>query len=151
MAALNGKTTRLPSPSAEVGGSLRNIAADVLEMADLQLQLVRAETRVVRRMAVRASILFVASIGILLAGSTVLFVGGSLLVHELADWPLSWSYLAVGGGATLIAGLTLWMTVWRLGRVASSFQGSFAELRHNLAWFRRMLTPSVGDPERSLS
>ncbi len=143
MATLNGTSNRLPSPTVAVGGSLRNIAADLVDMTDLQLQLVRSEARAVRSIAVRAAVMFAVSVGMLLASLTVVFVGGSLLVHELAGWRLSLSYLTVGGGAMLIAGVTLWVTVHRLGRVANAFQGSFTELRQNLAWVRRLLGPST--------
>ena len=143
MATLNGTSNRLPSPTVEVGGSLRNIAADLVDMTDLQLQLVRSEARAVKSIAVQAAVMFAVSVGMLLAALTVVFVGGSLLVHELAGWRLSLSYLTVGGGAMLIAGVTLWVTVHRLGRVANAFQGSFTELRQNLAWVRRLLGPST--------
>jgi NADH:ubiquinone oxidoreductase subunit K len=141
MATVNGTSSRLPSPTMEIGDSLRNIAADLVDMTDLQLQLVRSEARAVKSIAMRAAILFALSVGMLLAALTVVFVGGSLLVHELAGWRLSLSYLTVGGAAMLIAGVTLWITVHRLGRVADAFQGSFTELRLNLAWIRRLLGP----------
>lgn len=117
------------------------LAADLLRLVDLQLQLLTVDAYDFwRRAKIAVFALVIASIGLLAALPVALFaIGGSLT--WIFNMSLEEALLTVAAVAVLLFGGVLWWSLKILRRSTEPLLRSHSEFRKNLAWFRSMLNP----------
>jgi putative superfamily III holin-X len=125
----------------------RELLADVLELADAELEVVRDEIGAVGRRAARALLLIGAALALAFWLVALL---GFVLVAALSLWLPPWGAgLVVAGVFLLLAAILLAIAISRLKRIESPVEIFFRHLRGHLDWWRRevRLHPGTGGKE----
>jgi protein-S-isoprenylcysteine O-methyltransferase Ste14 len=125
-----------------IRANLAGLAHDALTLAELQVRLLTVDLRDARRGAGTALALLLAGAILALGCVPLLLIGGARLLVDLADWPASAAYAAVGALAAAVA-LVLLRLGWRHTTAAlATVQRSREELMETLRWLKDSLRPS---------
>lgn len=129
-------------PQTHIRANLAGLAHDALTLAELQVRLLSVDLREARRGAATALALLVAG-GVLALGCVpLLLLGGARLLVELARWPESGAYAAIGVLAAVLALLILRLGWRRTTRALATVQRSREELLETVRWLKESLRPS---------
>lgn len=135
---------RQVGPLRGMADNVAGIASDAASLAELQVQLAKADLDAVAEKS-KVPMVLAALGGSLLIGSmpVLTFALASLLTSQtgMAPWL---SQLLVGSLSTLLAVATIVVAIVGLTRAAKPLDRSFQELRNNLAWLRS----AVGKTQR---
>lgn len=132
------------SPVAGFAGKASNVAGDLLELAELQTRLAKADASLTLHRLVRPSATLLLSICAALASLPVLALGVSGLLSAWAGWAAWQTQLTVGGGLIVIAALGMILSLRSIRNCAEPFSRSAAELKNNLQWLKAV----IGSTER---
>lgn len=113
----------------------RELAADLLELADAEIDGVRQELGALGRRAVRAVLLGVAAV--CLAFWIIALIAYTLVAVASLWLPLWGAGLAVTGLFILLAALLGWMAVAQVKKLDNPIDVVVRRLREHLAWWRR--------------
>jgi hypothetical protein len=129
------------SPTGEIRHGVRQLARDVVTLAELQADLLQVEVRAWLHTAILpAAALALAAAIVALASLPVLLLSLAYFLTDIADLPLAGALLASGGGALLIAivcGLLAWILFRRSPDAFSRFR---VELARNIRWLKQVLS-----------
>jgi uncharacterized membrane protein YqjE len=131
------------SPLNELQSSTRMLAHDIVALADLQLQLFRADGREMARQA--APKLVMAAVGVVIAASSLplLMVGLAYALVELAEFPIWAAMLSSAVIGIIIGAVTVIVGIKRLQPLSGIWQRSTGELRENVEFLKETLrTPA---------
>lgn len=127
------------NPVAGVASSIADLAGDVVELAELNVRLVKADAREAGQRVIRPILLLMISLAMMIACLPVIGFGLASAVAVSFDWSLWLSQLLVG---LLMAALAIAMCLGSLSRIksaASPFQRSSTELANNVDWFKSVI------------
>jgi hypothetical protein len=141
---LNGMSWNKPvegnpvQSQADMNG-VRQLLADVTELAELQTRLLADDVRSSLYAFIRPLVYIVGGVVILLATlPVVLLAFANLLVAE-AEWPTYAAQFTCAGSALLAAGVLAVLAYRRIQRSAIPLQRSMCEMQKNLETLREML------------
>ena len=121
-------------------GSLTELGNDVITLAELQARLARTDLNETVKEARLPAIGLLAGLVVLLCCVPITLVG----LAELLVWaellPRFGAYLAVAGGAALLAGLASWLCLRALLQSGGAFERSRQELRRNVDWIIKVVS-----------
>jgi uncharacterized membrane protein YqjE len=123
-------------------GSLTELGHDVLTLADLQARLAQADLNETVREARGPAVGLIVGLVVLVCSVPIALVGLAELIIWAELLPRFGAYLAVAGGAALLAGLTAWLCLRSLLRSGRAFDRSRQELRRNLHWLTKVVSES---------
>lgn len=132
------------SPVAGFAGKASNVAGDLLELAELQTRLAKADASLTLHRLIRPSAALLMSICAALASLPVLALGVSGLLSAWAGWPAWQTQLTVGGCLIVIAAVGMFLSLRGIRQSAEPFSRSAAEFRNNLTWLKAV----IGSTER---
>lgn len=131
--------SRRQSPVASFAGKAANVVGDMLELAELQAQLAKADTGAAIRRAIRPlAFLLLGSCGAI-ACFPVLVLGIASCVDAMTILNSWQSQLVVAGVGVLLASLTVWIAARRFLTSLRPFRRSADELAKNLEWIRSVI------------
>ena len=127
------------SPLNELQSNTRMLVYDILALADLQLQLFRADGREMARKA--APKLVLAAVGVVIATSSLplLMVGLAYALVELAEFPIWGAMLTSAVIGIIIGALAVVVGTKRLQPLSGIWQRSTGELRENVEFLKETL------------
>ena len=127
------------SPLSELQSSTRMLAHDILALADLQLQLFRADGQEMARQA--APKLILAGAGGVIAASSLplLMVGLAYALVELAEFPIWGAMLTSAVIGIIIGAVAVVVGIKRLQPLSGIWQRSTGELRENVEFLKETL------------
>lgn len=128
---------------ARMSGGVRRFAGDVLELAELQLQLLRFEWSLGLRRMMAPTMLLVAATGLSLACLPIALAGVAFLLHEDYGWRLSACLFVVAANGLLASLFAAIFVKWIVGRRGPMFVESRREWLKNCRWVKRHLTPGT--------
>ncbi len=118
---------------------LRQIAGDVADLCELQVQLLAIDGKAAASKATASFVGLVLASAVMLASCTTLMVAGGWALHEFCLWPLS-----VGLATSALVGMALAMAMTVFAyRSSKNAVASLGETRNefatNLRWFKSLL------------
>ena len=127
------------SPLNELQSNTRMLVHDILALADLQLQLFRADGREMARQA--APKLILAGAGAVIAASSLplLMVGLAYALVELAEFPIWAAMLTSAVIGIIIGAIAVVVGIKRLQPLSGIWQRSTGELRENVEFLKETL------------
>ncbi|MCA9134520.1 MAG: phage holin family protein [Planctomycetales bacterium] len=138
---VNGEPRR-QGPVSGFASQAANVLGDVLELAELQAKLAKAD-------AVRASGAATRPLGLLVLGACaaiaslpVLTLGLATMTAELSPLHAWQAQLLVGTAVALIACATVYFSIRRLRLAVLQFRQSADELAKNVAWAKSVVRSS---------
>jgi hypothetical protein len=124
------------SPVRGLVGQAAEVTGDVIELAELQLQLAKADAADAMRIAVRP-MFFIGIAGVLmLASFPVLLFATAGFLSRYAVIPVELAQLIVGFIASVIAIITASVSLRSLKSSFTPFSRSAEEFKHNIAWLK---------------
>jgi hypothetical protein len=129
------------SPSGEIRHGVRQVAHDVIMLAELQADLLRVEVRdLTTRVAIPAVTMLAGAAIVALTSLPVLLLCVAYALHEFADWSLTAALGAAGGGGAVIAAILGILAFQRIKKLGNAFGRSRAELTRNVQWLKEVLS-----------
>ena len=127
------------TPLSELQSSTRMLVYDIVALADLQLQLFRADGREMARQA--APKLVLAAAGVVIAASSLplLMVGLAYALVELAEFPIWAAMLSSAVIGIIIGAIAVVVGIKRLQPLSGIWQRSTGELRENVEFLKETL------------
>ena len=119
---LNGHARE--SATATMVRGAREFGADLVSLAELQLQLALADFAVAKQEALAQTLKLIMVLGLAIGGTPLLLFGVAELLVEQLDWSRGLTYLGVAVIALGIAGLVGMSVVRRLSQCGASFARS---------------------------
>ena len=125
---------------------MHRVFSDVVDLALLQLRLFAVDGREAGRRGVGA-VFYVGLAGaILISTATVGLFGFAWVLHDVAEWPLGWSLLAVAALALLVVLAILGLAYLSLKKAAAAMLEVGAEFADNVEWLRAVVGASSATP-----
>jgi uncharacterized membrane protein YqjE len=130
-----------PPPSAEIRHGVRQLARDVVTLAELQTDLLNVELRDwLRSSAAPTLLLSVAAVGFAAASMPLLLLSLAYYLRNSAGLSTAAAMLSASGAGLLVAGIC-GAAAWRFGhRSASAFARTRVELARNVRWLKQVLS-----------
>ena len=127
------------SPLSDLQSSTRMLVHDILALADLQLQLFRADGQEMARKA--APKLVLAAVGVVIAASSLplLMVGLAYALVELAGFPIWAAMLSSAVIGIIVGAIAVVIGIKRLQPLSGIWQRSTGELRENVEFLKETL------------
>ena len=127
------------TPLSELQSSSRMLVYDIVALADLQLQLFRADGQEMARKA--APKLILAAVGVVIAASSLplLMVGLAYALVELAGFPIWAAMLSSAVIGIIIGAIAVVVGIKRLQPLSGIWQRSTGELRENVEFLKETL------------
>ena len=127
------------SPLNELQSNTRMLAHDIVALADLQLQLFRADGREMARKAAPKLILAAAGFVIATSSLPLLMVGLAYALVELAEFPIWGAMLSSAFVGIIIGAVAVVVGIKRLQPLSGIWQRSTGELRENVEFLKETL------------
>jgi len=127
------------SPLNELQSSTRMLAHDILALADLQLQLFRADGQELARKAAPKLVLAAAGVVIATSSLPLLMVGMAYALVELAEFPIWGAMLSSAVIGIIIGAIAVVVGIKRLQPLTGVWQRSTGELRENVEFLKETL------------
>jgi len=127
------------SPLHELQSNTRMLAHDILALADLQLQLFRADGREMARKAAPKMVLAAAGFVIATSSLPLLMVGMAYALVELAGFPIWGAMLSSAVIGIIIGAVAVIVGIKRLQPLSGIWQRSTGELRENVEFLKETL------------
>ncbi|MEZ6137599.1 MAG: phage holin family protein [Pirellulaceae bacterium] len=136
--AVNGRHDRT-SPVTGFAGQAVNVMGDVVEMAELQAKLARADAALAaKRVTLPLAFLLLGACGAI-ASLPVFAHGFSTLLAVTTVLSMWQAELAVGAILFVLAAVTVWIALRRIRHASTEFRRSAAEFSKNLTWLKAIL------------
>ena len=137
-AELNGNGKRR-SPVSGFAGQAANLMGDLLELAELQTCLAKADAKLAAARMVRPVAWLLVGICAALASLPVLTLGVASCLDACTALSLWQAQLLVGVIAALAAITTIYLSVKAIRRSTLPFERSATQLAYNIAWLKSVL------------
>lgn len=150
-AELNGAGKR-HSPVSGFAGQAANVLGDLLELAELQARLAKADAHLTAARMTRPVAVLLVGICAALASLPVLTIGLASCLDALTAFNAWQAQLTVGLLVAAIAVAAIYLSLRAIRRSAFQFERSASELARNIAWLKSFLGnshPSVTTRENS--
>lgn len=119
--------------------SLQQVARDVLDLCELQLQLLSVDSQAAKRKFTRAIVCGVAAVTLAGSGLTVVIGGAGLLLGETTRLSPGVALLVVGVIAFVLVALLLATAIFAMKTAAAAMAETKSEFAENLRWLRATL------------
>jgi hypothetical protein len=133
---MNGKYEH-PSPLGDLRSSAGAFASVLLELAELQGKLFRAELKSAMQQSIGSAVAIVLSLSCLLGSLPVIFLGLSSAIAYCCGIEAWSAQLLVGGSISLISVLIAAISVRKVTQVSRQFKRSADELSNNIEWTKK--------------
>jgi hypothetical protein len=120
-------------------GRIRQLVADITELAELQARLIAGDIRLTAASMVKPLLFMVMAVVLLLGMTPVLILAVANVLVEQQQWSPSMAQFACVGAAFLVAAGLGTLAFFKLKELASPLQRSLSELEKNLDKLRQML------------
>lgn len=137
-AELNGNGKRR-SPVSGFAGQAANVMGDLLELAELQSRLAKADAKLAAGRMIRPIALLLVGICGALASLPVLTMGLAGCLAAVTELSLWQAQLVVGLIVALAAVATIYLSVKAIRRSTLPFERSATQLTYNIAWLKSVL------------
>lgn len=127
------------SPLTALQSNTRELANDILTLADLQLQLFAADGREMGRRAAPKLVAAIAGLTIAMSSLPLFLVGLAYTLVELAGFPIWLAMLCSAVAGIIIGGATAIIAVRRLKPVMKIWKRSAVDLRENVDFLKETL------------
>ena len=119
--------------------SIHRVMQDLVDLAELQMQLLAVDSQEAKRKMTRA--IGLSLVAVTLAGSalTVLIAGLGVFLHESSDLSVGLSLLLVAVAVFLVVGVMLWIALRAVGSASASMKETQSEFVENLRWLKATL------------
>lgn len=132
---MNHETRPQPGPT-------RQFFSDVVELAELQLELLKADAREAGKSMLTSLVIGVFAACLILAAAPVMLTAGAHWLTQRTELSLAASLATVSAAALAVAGV-LGAAAYRLAKQgAKSLERSRSELQRNLGWLKSTLGSS---------
>jgi hypothetical protein len=129
------------SPSGEIRHGVRQVAHDVIMLAELQADLLRVEVRdLTTHIAIPAVAMAAGAVIFALTSLPVLLLCVAYALNEYAGWSLTAAMGAAGGGGAVIAVILGFLAVKRIKNLGNACGRSRAEFTRNVQWLKEVLS-----------
>ena len=118
----------------------RQFAVDTLQLAELQVELLRTDMRGAAKTSGRGVVIGLVSACLLLAATPVLLEAFAEWIVLAFDLPHAASLAIVGAVTVVIAGVLLWVAYNSCKQATSYLNRSREEFLRNLDWFKKTLS-----------
>lgn len=148
---INGRQHR-PGPVSGVASGAFNVLGDVLELAELQARLAKADARGALGAAIIPAVMLVIGGCAAIAALPVLTLGLATLMADVTPLNAWQSQLLAGVLVGVVAVVTVYIALRRLRRATLKFERSVRELANNVAWAKaavrsqHAVPPGFGPP-----
>ena len=127
------------SPLTALQTNTRDLANDILKLADLQLQLFAADGREMGREAAPKLVAVIAGLTIAMSSLPLLLVGLAYTLVELAGFTIWLAMLCSAVTGLIIGGITVLIAVQRLKPVTEIWKRSTVDLKENVDFLKEPL------------
>jgi len=117
-----------------------SVIGDVLDLAELQTELLKADTSSCLQQVKSPIVGLIVALCLLISALPVFASGLAQLLSTSLEWPLWLCQLLVGGLFLLCGGGIAWWGVQRLRHALSAFSPSQREAAANIKWLRQTIT-----------
>lgn len=117
-----------------------SVIADALDLAELQTELLKADTSSCLQRVKTPVVGLIVALGLLLSALPVFAFGLAQLLSSTLEWPLWVCQLLVGGLLLVCGGSIAWWCVQRLRSALSAFQPTQREAATNIKWLRQTIS-----------
>jgi hypothetical protein len=130
---------RNASPISGLANSASSVAGDFVELAELQVHIVRSDLRaMLSRAAGPLTLLLIAPL-IAMAGLPAVAIGIAHLIQSSSGMHLSSCYLIVGLSLSTMAVILLSVAIHFLRHSLTELNNSSRELANNIAWLKKVI------------
>ena len=136
----NGKAK--PGPVAGFATQAASVAGTAMELAELQVQLVKADAKQAASDATSSVAIIFAGACALLGALPVVVLGLASMLDELTGLNAWQSQLIVGFCVVALAAIVILTTLRSLQKMSSQFERSRRELAENIAWLKSVMSSS---------
>lgn len=127
------------SPLAALQSNTRELASDIVTLADLQLQLFAADGREMGREAAPKLVAAIAGLTIAMSSLPLLLVGLAYTLVELAGFPIWLAMICSAVTGIIIGGAIALIAVQSLKPVTEIWKRSAVDLRENVDFLKETL------------
>lgn len=136
--------SRAPSASAQEGDDgiapgVRHIARSVIELTELQVALLRIDSRVALERIIRTIALAVAGSSLVIAAIPIALLALAEWIHTAMGWTMALSELGAAGVGIVVAIVVLLAARGSFRTSLNSFERSTQELSRNVEWLKSSL------------
>jgi hypothetical protein len=147
-----------PGPVSGFASGAANVLGDLLELAELQAKLAKADASRAMSSAMPPAFTLVIGGCTALAALPVVILGLATLLADMSPLNAWQAQLLVGVLVASMAAAIVYISLRKLRRASSQFQRSLQELENNVAWAKsavrshqRQPAPPTGPPQRGPS
>jgi hypothetical protein len=130
--------------------SFANLTRDLIDLAELQLELLHVDSQAARRKLNKALICGVVAVTLGGSALTVLLIGCGFLLRDLAQWPMGVSVLAVAILALVIVAVLLAVALAAVRKASAAMSESKSEFVENVKWLKATLIAPSRSPRNQL-
>lgn len=130
--------------------SFQQVATDIVDLFELQMQLISVDSQVARRKAMTAIACAAVAAGLSGSALTTLMVGAGFLLHELAGWTTGASLLAVAVGIFIIAAILFVVALKAIQKASAAMNETKSEFTENLKWLKAVLVSPKTSPRNQI-
>jgi hypothetical protein len=128
-----------PSPIGGVLSSASDVALDIIEVGELQVQLARLDAKTASTRSITAFAFVIGGTMINVACLPLVAMALANILSDLLDWELWISQLVVGMLSTCIGVSLIIFGAYRLLYAISAFERSSTEFTHNVSWLKQLV------------
>lgn len=128
----------IPRKTRSVASSIGDIVGDITMLAELQFDLLRADSSESVKKLVVPAVAFVTGIMVFAACFPILLMLIAVALYEYADFSLTLSVGISAIAGFVIGGISILIGAWGLKKALSYFERSAKELRHNIRWLKNL-------------
>ncbi|MGV3485708.1 MAG: phage holin family protein [Planctomycetaceae bacterium] len=121
----------------------KQLARDVTDLCELQLQLLAVDGKVASRRAGIAGVAVGLSLAIAVSAITTLLIGCGWALHESFNWTVGSSLAATAAIAVAVSAVLLWIAYRQLKKALAALDETRSEFAQNLRWLKSLLGDDV--------
>lgn len=128
----------IPRKTRSVANSIGDIIGDITMLAELQVDLLRADSSESVKKLVVPAVAFVTGVMVFAACFPILLMLIAVALYEYAEFSLTLSVGISAIAGFVVGGFALTIGAWGLKRALSYFERSAKELRQNIKWLKNL-------------
>ena len=131
--------TRVTSPVAGIVSTAKELASDLVELTELQIQLAKSDGNELIRKSIPSILGLILGATLALSATEMILHGLANLLADQRHLPIGTAQLIVGAVVVGTAALVMSIAVIKLRVALTTFKTSTAQLVKNLDWLKSMI------------
>lgn len=127
------------SPTARVGKNAKYFFADLLELAELQVSLLRIDLNQARMQAIPGIVILCGAIALCVGALPVVLAGLAYALSIATGTPVVWWLIGVGFTVVTCSIIAMMMAMKKLNSSVLAFNNSQSELKQTILWIKEMM------------